>query len=233
MTTRAPLSFLLAAALLGGCSSASSSPSSKAPRHVALLTDRSPSIEDGHGSSCTGVRWMLGKALESPGVGPHSHVQAFTTGNGVGNSIIPLGAPMVMPPPLTSDQDQLRLLLLQRGRKPIEAACAQLTPSETSPLWLALRDTVAQMQSWGCDDMHPCTLWMQTDLQETDDLGIRQALRAKTGAKLPAPLRAPGINVSACGLGASTERVDAALRARTEEVWGQLVPGMTFAPICG
>ena len=203
-------------------------------RHVAILSDRSPSIEDGHGSGCRGLMWMVERAIELPDVGSHSRIQAFWTGNGVGNTIVAIATPLVLPPPLTPDERARQRRARLSAERPIQAACAaDTTASQTSPVWLSIRDVVAQMRSWGCAADHACTLLVQSDLQETDTDGIRRALHGAVHPTLPTPLDLSGLDVHVCGLGASTEPLDDTVRTRTETVWGRILPGATFAPVCG
>jgi hypothetical protein len=161
------------------------------------------------------------------------------TGDGVGTSLPELGkaidVPRVQTGELASVNDSVRALALAPA---ITHCRAGVSVMKRSPVLSSITAAIATMRAgWGCSAEMPCTLLVRSDLQETENPSVRDALRAR-GRRLATrvaeltPLDLGGIDVRICGTGQSTEHVDDARLDATIEVWGRLLPGVPLIPNC-
>lgn len=208
-------------------------------RHVAMLLDRSDSMEDGKGSSCAALTSMVGHVIKIPGVTPKSQVRVFLTGDGVGQLMPTFGPAIQVPHQETGEMAATSEMLNGSVTREVETFCrANMTQLRRSPVLSSIDGVVQTMRAnWGCSASHPCSLLVRSDLQETESPRVVSALKA-TGAKRDklvdalAPLDLTGLTVTVCGTGQSTERIDDARRATTVAVWSRLLPGVTLSPSC-
>lgn len=228
---------------LAACSmTAASAP--RRVRSIAILTDRSPSMENGQTSSCIGVQALAVVAFGLPDVGTQSRLEVYGTGDGVGHTLVALGGPFAVPAPVLGEAAGAKQVLHDLDVDAVGRTCREnMQQAGVSPLWLSIKELLGQVRTWGCDTDQPCTILIQSDMQEHTEPSIEAALAGRapraTGASsrsaaaaLPAPLDLTNIDVRVCGLGASYDTVSSGLRSRPESVWGTLLPGATFAGIC-
>ena len=228
---------------LAACSMSTAS-TPRRVRKIAILTDRSPSMEDGQKSSCAGVQALAVVGFSLPDVGTRSRLQLFATGDGGGHTLVALGGPLAVPAPVGGDDAGAKQVYREIDAEAVGRTCREhMQQTDVSPLWLSIKEVVAQVRSWGCDADHPCTILVQSDMQEHTEASIEAALagrasrpssrgNASAAGLLPPPLDLAEIEVRICGLGASNDVVSSGLRSRAESVWGQLLPGATFTGIC-
>lgn len=117
------------------------------------------------------------------------------------------------------------------------------TTVEVSPIFLAVRRATQYLREQGCSSgpgMSNCHLAVVTDLQETQETAIRNALTDEKDFKPQKNLIIDNTNISItfCGLAATNEITPArnsARAARLEQVWKSLfkVPDqVSFQPFC-
>ncbi len=208
-------------------------------RDVAILIDRSDSMEDGRGSSCKAAEVLADRAFKLNNVAAASHVQMFMTGNGVGQRMPALGGsirvPLLEGGELSGQDDANRRLSTAQAVSQCVAGISQLT---TSPILSSVTGVLEQMQrEWGCSSSHACTLLVRSDLVETEDAAVKAAIhasgkrRAAFIAGLPV-LTTNGIETRVCGTGESTEKITASDAAAIEATWAHLLPGVVMSPVC-
>lgn len=130
----------------------------------------------------------------------------------------------------------IRQLALLRN---LRTRCEAVAPTLVSPIFLGVRQAIAELHAEGCKAGSKCGLWVVTDLEETTNTAIRKKLEGQNNHVLPDPLDNRGIKVAFCGFadtvgGARAARV-AGRAARLQRVWRQLfsVPSLvSFAPYC-
>lgn len=205
---------------------------------AAILLDSSDSMEDGAGSSCTDLSGLVRAALALPGFSGKSEVRVYRTGETSARSIAPLGEALRMPD-LSPEQAFLaEHLRTSQATRAVEACHAGMTQASRSPVLAAVSATLEQMRvQWGCDEAHPCALYVRSDLVETEDAALRSLLglsgrRLENAVGKLVPLEVGGVDVHVCGQAASSERQSDAKRAAVSAAWARLLPGATFAPLC-
>jgi hypothetical protein len=134
----------------------------------------------------------------------------------------------------------------------VEAQCRRLTPTEASPIFQGVRTVVQQMRAEGCGKGGlNCRLFIQSDLQELAEPGIRDAINSATAKKrtLPSPIDNAGVTIKICGYAQTTGSApnasggtrrltnarDARLNDRLREVWHGLFTHpelIELAPFC-
>jgi hypothetical protein len=83
----------------------------------------------------------------------------------------------------------------------LRARCESVRPTSVSPIFLGVKQAIADLGAEGCKEGSACGLWVTTDLEENGVRAIKERLDHAHGAKepLPAPLDNSGINVTFCG----------------------------------
>ncbi len=207
----------------------------RAPHHVGVLVDRSSSVPVE--SACALARALAETGAALPDVDSRAALLLFATGDGT-RSLEPLGR-FEMPIRAAGERHAQAALDLAGLLTRVDDACAPLVGADVSPLYLSLRDAVAELRGLGCDAEAPCTLLVASDLQEGSQREIRARLAGRKVKGLPPPIDATGVAIQVCGVGATLDpaggRLDAALRDRTEAVWRELVDapeGLAFQPTC-
>jgi hypothetical protein len=230
-----------------GCGS-DSEPVVRRPQtsRIAIVTDRSNSIEHGDGAACSAVATLARAALaeESP----------FAKGDqlgGLGNNLdrneptsIELWATAgkAMPgTPLRLAEGRLDrqfgvedydATVLQRRKRAAEvaqefkAACLQEASVQTvSPVYSALTAAVASLKN-GCAQKSECLLIVQSDLVETFEPGLKSSVQTllKGGQGEVEPLPEPidledRITVFLCGYSGSTDALSETARRSVVGFW--------------
>jgi hypothetical protein len=213
--------------------------------HIAIVHDRSESTRDG----CSSVMGLLDRVLSIPELDRRSSVTILATGDAMtANEPVQVDR---FPAPVSrramegprGAQRRRKELLAGIGRK-----CQELTRTDVSPILLAVRRAVEQLQSLGCSSANPCQLYVQTDGEETAEPALARALRGR-GQPLPepaSPILHDGIRITFCGLADTvgrddggprrarrTKARDAGRAERLRQTWTAILGGnVTFEPFC-
>jgi hypothetical protein len=94
--------------------------------------------------------------------------------------------------------------------------CDEQGGADRSPLYLAIRRGIEELRALGCHDGTGCVLYVQSDLAENGDSGLRKALLGDPHASLPAPIDNRGIVVHICGIAETSGPADGRGRLVTE-----------------
>jgi hypothetical protein len=202
------------------------------PRHAAILVDQSGSLPDG--DECGILRALALRSLDLPGVDSRATLLSFATGD-VEHTVVEL-ARVAMPLRPSGDRVGLANLEREGALIQVDQGCKALSHPEISPIYASIRDAIAALRGLDCAPEAPCSLLVASDLQETREKGLRARLAGKEG-ELPAALDTAGIDLYVCGVGTTNDpaggRLDAGLRGRTEQVWGEILgPDVRFESDC-
>lgn len=128
--------------------------------------------------------------------------------------------------------------------------CILVQPVSVSPIFLAVKQSVAFLQAKGCAQNSHCLLSVHSDLEENVERAIRERIRTgRAAGVLPAPIDNRGITVSFCGLaetaglrgdasGHQTRKTaprDPDREDRIRQTWRSLFTSpenVTFSPYC-
>jgi hypothetical protein len=128
--------------------------------------------------------------------------------------------------------------------------CISVKPVSVSPIFLAVKQSVAFLHAKGCAEQSHCVLNVHSDLQENVERTIRERIQTgHSSGLLPAPIDNRGITVSFCGLaetaglrkGTSGHQVrqtglrDSEREDRIRQTWRLLFTNpenVTFSPYC-
>lgn len=91
--------------------------------------------------------------------------------------------------------------------------CQSLRSTDISPIFLAIKEALADLRAQGCNRSSGCKLYVDSDGEENVDKDIKQALNDGARARHSLPARADntGIQVIFCGLAATSGGPDSAL----------------------
>ena len=129
--------------------------------------------------------------------------------------------------------------------------CESVRPTSVSPIFLGVKQAIANLRAEGCKDGSQCSLWVSTDLEENGVRAIKERIdHARHGKEpLPKPLDNSGIMVTFCGFAQTAGRlVDPSGREirkavardphrddRLQAVWRSMFTKpelVTFVPYC-
>ena len=208
-------------------------------RHVAILLDRSDSMEDGQKSSCPAMELLVRRAFALPGVTDESQIQAFMSGNSVGEQVPLLGAAIRVPVLEGGEMEMKDTMMINAAIRGARASCdAGMTQLNTSPLYHSVVGVLKVMQvSWGCSASQPCTLEIRSDLAETDNAQIVKALKASGKSQVALIAGLPvvdtgSVEVQVCGTGQSSQKITSAQAEAIEAAWEHMLPGVRISPAC-
>lgn len=218
------------------------------PFHVLILADRSDSMEDGTGRTCPAIVQLARRAMEDPRVAVGSTLTVWATP--VADGVTPVG---VFTGAIATFNVMHGTVVGLRKREEsmaeLAASCPPaLTQTFASPLLATLRSAVEALQNEGCKSEGRCALLVSSDLQETADHTVRDAIATTARWRDAHPGQPPpdlpplptidarGIEVSVCGSGHGLVRGAGgdALAQATEDVWRAVLVGgdIRFASVC-
>jgi hypothetical protein len=122
--------------------------------------------------------------------------------------------------------------------KDLVARCQAMPRTDTSPIFLTVKQAIADLRGRGCNAASHCELFVDSDLEENVELGIKSRLNAIDSKKpLPATLDNSGIAISFCGLAATSGRIarDPHREDRLKVTWRSLFLAqdlVSFKPYC-
>ena len=217
----------------------------KAAPHFAVVPDLSWSTL----GACQSAGGLVKRVLTFPEADKHSTLLVLATGDNA-----TLGEPIeiIRLPAFRSVTAMESPSAAERRNRELVASvidkCSALPRTSVTPLYLAIRRTVEQLKAVGCGPTSGCKILLQTDGEETVEVGIRRALAGSQAMlNLPAPIDNTGIAVTICGLSETTGQGDAAKswsprrnhNARSADrvvaVWRRLFTApdlITFEPVC-
>lgn len=224
-----------------------------APLQGALLRDRSDSNLGG----CDGLAAMAKEVLDTTNFQAGSSIAVMATGDDMS-----AGEPVLLDTievPVTTKVIEGRAKNLEQRKALIEqvrSRCRESGQTERSPIYMGIRRAVEYLRAKGCDGRSSCVLYVQSDLEELSERGIRELINTPAPTKkvggveqIPARIDNSGINVRICGLAETsgskaapgggrrplTPPRDARRADRVLEIWSQVFTDqqrVSFNPLC-
>ena len=214
--------------------------------HFAILDDQSVSYTGG----CESVVGSAEQLLRTPGVTPRSKLMLLALGDSstanepreLGKYQIPVSRKVIEGK--GASERQQAILLRENSED-----CRLIRSTTISPIFMGVRQALADLHSEGCTETSYCQVRVNTDLEENVEAGIKERLASSHPLKpLPARLDNSGIDISFCGYAATAGRiVDSAGRERRfgsrnparedrmREVWSSAFTNperVKFEPFC-
>lgn len=215
--------------------------------HFAILADPSISYTGG----CESAVGSAAEMLRGTGVSPRSKLIFIVLGDGMtaneprelGKYDMPVSR-KVIEGRKANERQQAALL------REISSKCSSMRPTSISPIFMGVRQAVADLRSEGCREGSHCKLRVNSDLDENVEAGIKSRLNAARGRiPLPVPLDNAGIDVTFCGYAATAGRIvdptgrevrrfagrNPAREDRMQQIWASLFTNaerVEFEPYC-
>jgi hypothetical protein len=213
-----------------------------------IVLDRSFS----HPGGCESLVGLAEQAAHADGISRNSTITVIVLGDAttanepwqLGRYPIPVTRKVLEGK--TSNQQRWKTLLTD-----IQHKCGAIRRTNSSPIFMGVKQAVADLHARGCKENSHCQVFVDTDLEENVETSIRESLNRthKSRPSLPAPLDNNGIEVSFCGLAVTTGRITtlSEREARTilprdpgrddqlKEVWRSLLTHpehVRFEPYC-
>jgi hypothetical protein len=167
--------------------------------HAAILFDASGSQL----RTCDAAKGLAIRAIDFIAHAPSPSLELFVIGDGE-SANEPRQLPLPLPPSTP------KRVLSGRGTaddgsrslpETVRTHCQELAPTNSSPIYLALRQVVAYVAGQG-DSVSRRQVFVRSDLQETVERAIRKALLQPKGSSLdglPPPIDNRIVAVSICG----------------------------------
>ncbi|MFL6214537.1 MAG: hypothetical protein ACJ74J_11675 [Blastocatellia bacterium] len=217
--------------------------------YFVIVRDLSDSVLSG--CDCTAA--LVKRAFADPHAGNGSTVTVTGTGDAssAGEPKLVMSVPVPATRNALEDRDAAGKLR-EKVIGDIKAECEKLKQTKVSPIFIAIKRAVEHLRASGCGKETGCTVYVQSDLEETGDSQIKAALN-RTGTDkppLPEPINNDGIRIIFCGIAETSGEAtssDGRKRAltpvhnpqradRIRAVWSALFTNperLTFEPYCG
>jgi hypothetical protein len=215
--------------------------------HFAILEDPSMSYT----GECEAAIGSAEEVLRSPGASPRSKLIFLALGDDLtaneprelGKYDLPISRKVIEGGKAKKSKQAAFLEKIAR-------ACRSVSPTAISPIFLGVKQALADLKAAGCAKGSGCKLWVNSDLEENVEPSIRSRLsRAGGRGPLPAALDNEGIDVTFCGYASTAGRVldptgseirrfgarNAEREDRMQNVWRSLFVNaerVTFEPYC-
>lgn len=185
------------------------------PIHVAIILD--PSLS--HPKGCESVVGLAEQSLRTNGISRDSTLGILVLGDAstaneprqLGRYAFPVTS-KVLEGKAANTRRQTDLLA------DIRRKCETIRRTSISPIFLGVKQAVADLRTHGCNAASRCRVFVDSDLEENAEMSIKDAInRARnTKLELPAPLDNQGIEVSFCGLAVTEGRIVNPSRQETQ-----------------
>ncbi|HJQ69592.1 MAG TPA: hypothetical protein VKA70_11500 [Blastocatellia bacterium] len=167
--------------------------------HSVIIRDRSDSVPSG----CDCTQALSGRAFSDPQNGAGSTVTVTVTGDATTAGEPKLVASVEVPS--TRQVLEGRGASVQQKEKlldDIKTACENMPQTKVSPILIAVKRGIEHLRSRGCGPESECSVYVQTDLEETGDPQLSAALKSTSGNKqaLASPVNNEGIKIVITGI---------------------------------
>jgi len=215
--------------------------------HFAILQDPSISFTGG----CESAVGSAEELLHRPGASARSKLTLFVLGDRatanepreLGKYAVPTSH-MVIEGLKNSERQRATLL------RAISQACNSVQRTSISPIFMGVRQAIADLRADGCTKVAQCELQVNSDLEENVEAGIKSGLdRTRSKSPLPRPIENAGIDVTFCGYAATAGQIidptgrevrrfarrDPAREDRMQRIWRSVFTSperVRFAPYC-
>jgi hypothetical protein len=172
----------------------------------AIVMD--PSLS--HPGGCESLLGLADQVLHADGISQNSTLTVLVLGDAstanepwqLGRYSIPVTRRVLEGK--TSNQQRLDELLSD-----IRLKCRTIHRTNISPIFLGVKQAVADLSVHGCRESSHCRVLVDSDLEENVETSIKEGLNRNRNAKLPlrSPIENEGIKVSFCGLAVKAGRI--------------------------
>jgi len=213
--------------------------------HAVIIRDRSDSTTAG----CAAIGGLAREYLQTGYADRFSSIIAFATGDARSND-----EPVELARLTGIRKESVKDVHKARDRRDdalveeLVGRCEELGNTDRSPIYLALRRGLEELLVLGCHEGTNCAVYLQSDMAENGESGLRKALLGTRDAALPTPIDNRGIRVHVCGIAETSGPTDGkgkvvserkargAKRADiTPSVWRRIFTApnlVTFEPHC-
>lgn len=211
--------------------------------HAAVVIDRSMSVRSDSACTETLIRKALGRANGATA----AKLSVITTGDNATADEPLLLAEYTVP--------TNRMVIEGRGAaarktdeiiRDLQSKLVGIKRTTSTPIFIAIKGAIEHLRQDGCDTKSRCVLLVQSDLQETEESGLKAALAGFQTKRLPEPINNQGIAVAMFGIsetngpesrGQTSRAVDrdAQTEDRIRSVWTRLFTdknSVTFDGLC-
>jgi hypothetical protein len=177
-----------------------------ATTHIEIVVD--PSLS--HPDSCESLVGLSERALHADGVSQDSTLTVLVLGDTASaNEPWQLGRYSF---PVTNKVIEGKTASMRRQDEllsDIRRKCEQIRRTSISPIFLGVKQAVADLRAHGCSAASHCRVFVDSDLEENVEISIRESLDRARNTKLvlPTPIDNQGLEVSFCGLAVTAGRV--------------------------
>jgi hypothetical protein len=178
----------------------------QAAPHVEIVED--PSLS--HAEGCEAMLGLAEQALRAEGVSSRSTLTVLVLGNeATANEPWRLGRYAI---PTTRKALEGRAANLRRQQdvlRDIWSKCQTVRRTTISPIFLGVKQAIADLRAQGCTGTSRCRLLVDSDLEENAETSIEKSLNSPRGGTriLPSPINNEGIEVDFCGLAVTAGRI--------------------------
>lgn len=166
-------------------------------QHFEIVEDLSLS----HPNGCGSLLGLAESVLRSDGASPESTLTILIVGDAttanepwqLGRYVIPVTRKVIEGHKVTLQQEVLR---------DISGKCGMTRRTNVSPIFLAVKQAVADLRAQGCKESSGCQLLVDSDLEDNVETYIEKGLKGLRSDKryLPSPIKNDGIEIVFCGL---------------------------------
>lgn len=175
-------------------------------QHFALVEDRSMS----HGQGCESLLGLAERVLRTEGVSSNSTLAVLVIGSeATANEPWQLGSYSIPRSRKVLEGRTSNLRRRQDVLRDIRNKCQTVRRTKTSPIFLGVKQAIADLRAQGCSANSHCKLFIDSDLEENVETSIKKSLNNPSGGTriLPSPLNNEGIAVTFCGLAVTAGRI--------------------------
>jgi hypothetical protein len=174
--------------------------------HFEIVKDASVS----HGIGCESFVGLAERALQSDGAAPGSTLTVLVLGDqSTANEPWLMGAYPI--PTIRRVLEGRSEMLVRRTEilTELRNKCQLLRRPTTSPIFLGVKQAVADLRAHGCNMATHCQLFVDSDLEENVETSIKKRLNPQRGGTsvLPSPINNDGIDITFCGLAVTAGRI--------------------------
>ena len=218
------------------------------PAHIVIVRDRSDSVLN----NCDCTVALAKRAFADPHIGTGSTITVTVTGDPA-TANEPKMLSSIKVPVSRQVLEGRDAVAKQRGEllSDLNTQCEKEAQTKVSPIFIAVKRATEHLRSIGCGIDSNCVVYVQSDLEETGDPQLREAIdhRGREKRSLPQAINNDGINIVIYGMaetfgdivGANskvrrlTKPHDPQRIENIESVWSSLFTnpeGVTFDPYC-
>jgi hypothetical protein len=183
--------------------------------HSVIVRDRSDSVLSG----CNCTQALSRRAFSDPQNGAGSTITVTVTGDATTAGEPKMVASIEVP--TTRQVLEGRQASTQHKEKlldDIKTACESIPQAKVSPILIAVKRGIEHLRSRGCGPDSECTVYVQTDLEETGDPQLSAALKSVSNKQvLASPINNEGIKIVISGT-AETASISAGSNGRTHQI---------------